>query len=242
MSYIFINVVRCESCLAKNKNRCYHWRVGDEDSVLTFQAELQERMDEYTNSCGSCYKEIMAQSKIVYNPTEINRFGNKYNIDFDYNGEENDDMDIIFFNSLVNDELILRKLPTYGSLNERRNRLLQFLRTEQRLAGIHDAITRTTEGKEAALMLIKQAIPCIMHMENRVGEKVITMLLSVGAERFQKERRIASLDGYVERMQTIVRTRILGTRLRPKQWKFPTANDGKEVSAKGQHNYFVNFM
>jgi hypothetical protein len=64
---------------------------------------------------------------------------------------------------------------------------------------------------------IKQAIICIMHMENRVGEKIITMLLSIGAERFQKERWAAALDDYIMMMQRYFCTRILGTRLHPKQ-------------------------
>ena len=77
-----------------------------------------------------------------------------------------------------------------------------------------------------------------MHMENRVGEKLINMLLSIGAARFQSERQIVSLDGYIERIQMIVRCRILGTRLRPKQWKFPTKNDGKEVRSNVVSNVF----
>jgi hypothetical protein len=36
--------------------------------------------------------------------------------------------------------------------------------------------------KETAMILILQAIPCIMHLENRVGEKLITVLLAMGAE------------------------------------------------------------
>jgi hypothetical protein len=42
---------------------------------------------------------------------------------------------------------------------------------EQQLDIIMQAISRGDEGKEAALMLISQAIPCIMHLENRVGER-----------------------------------------------------------------------
>jgi hypothetical protein len=84
-------------------------------------------------------------------------------------------------------------------------------------------------------MVIKQANPCIMHMENCIGEKLITMLLSIGGKRFQRESRVVSIDNYIERMQTIVCTHVLGARLRPKQWKFPTSDDQKELS----RNIFV---
>ncbi len=151
------------------------------------------------------------------------------NIELDIMSDENDDADIIFFNSLLNEELLLQNLPTYGSLTERRNRLLPYVKTEHRLSRIQDAILRTAEGKEAALMLIKQAIPCIMHMKNRIGGKIITMLLAIGAKRFQPGSRSMSLKNYIEHMERIVRTRILGICLHPKQWKFPTSDDGKEV-------------
>ncbi|MFN9983176.1 MAG: hypothetical protein ACK53Y_24830, partial [bacterium] len=73
---------------------------------------------------------------------------------------------------------------------------------------IREAILRTEEGKEAALMLIKQAIVCIMHLEDRVGEKLITILLSIGANKFQRENATESLARYVEEMENIVQTRI----------------------------------
>ncbi len=61
-----------------------------------------------------------------------------HNIEFDIMSDENDDADIIFFNSLLNEELLLRNLPTYGSLTERRNRLLPYVKTEHRLSRIQD--------------------------------------------------------------------------------------------------------
>jgi len=117
-----------------------------------------------------------------------------HNIDFDFMSDDNDDADIVFFNSLLNEELLLRNLPTYGNLTEHRNRLLPYVKTEHRLARIQDAILWTAEGKEAALMLIKQAIPCIMHMENHIGEKLITMLHAIGVKRFQRDSSTMSLQ------------------------------------------------
>jgi hypothetical protein len=88
---------------------------------------------------------------------------------------------------------------------------------EHRLTRILESIDRSQEGKYAALILIKQAIICIMHLENRVGEKLITVLLSIGAAKHQRARSAASLEGYVDRIQRLVQSHILETRLRPKQ-------------------------
>ena len=179
--------------------------------------------------CGRTFEEVKASSKIIYNPLEVNRFGNKYNIDFCSTDENVDDQDLIFFNSLVTEELNLRRLPINGNLMTRRNRLMPYLMLEQKLALLKEGISRTSEGKESALILIKQAIPCIMHLENRVGEKLITILLHLGATKFQNERHVVSLNDYMQRIQNIVQRQILGSFLRPKQWRFPTRNEGKEV-------------
>jgi hypothetical protein len=54
------------------------------------------------------------------------------------------------------------------------------------------------EGKNAALVLVEQAVLCILHMENCIGEKLITMLLLLGAKMCQSQWRATTLDGYVE--------------------------------------------
>jgi hypothetical protein len=68
-----------------------------------------------------------------------------------------------------------------------------------------------------------------MYIENRVGEKIITVLISIGAATFQSERRSESLEQYAEQVQHIVQTTILGTPIRPKLWRFPLKDNKKEV-------------
>jgi hypothetical protein len=80
-------------------------------------------------------------------------------------------------------ELQLQKLPLYGGLEDRREHLKNLLKVEQKLDIIIQAILRGSEGQEAALMLISQAILCIMHLKNRFGEKIITVLLARAAEK-----------------------------------------------------------
>jgi hypothetical protein len=71
---------------------------------------------------------------------------------------------------------------------------------EQHLSIIKEAISRSREGKEAVLILIKQAIPCIMHLENRGGEKIITIILSIGAGRYQLGRGSSNLEGFAKQI------------------------------------------
>jgi hypothetical protein len=71
-----------------------------------------------------------------------------------------------------------------------------------------------------------------MHLENRGGEKIITIILIIAANKFLRENGTTSLDSFVEQIENIVRTRILGTRIRPKQWRLPLNDEEKEVSIK----------
>ena len=114
--------------------------------------------------------------------------------------------------------LRLRKVSLPGSLEDRRQRLKQFLIVEDKLERIQQSIDRSEEGKEAAQVLISQVIPFIMHIENRVGEKLITVLLACGGEQYQK-RNTKGLLYFAAQVQSIVNTHILGTMSRPKQWK-----------------------
>ncbi len=78
---------------------------------------------------------------------------------------------IIFFSNLLISKLRLRRLPVIGSIDERWARLKELHKVEQQLDIISKAISRGEEGKEAALMLLSQAIPCIIHLENRATKK-----------------------------------------------------------------------
>jgi hypothetical protein len=74
---------------------------------LHFQAELEQRLEWYTQHCGRDVFNVIQQSNIIYNPTEVNRFGNQNNIEFVCDANQSEELEIIFFNTLVNNELWL---------------------------------------------------------------------------------------------------------------------------------------
>jgi hypothetical protein len=206
--------------------------VGDERSLAQFRQQLERHLNLYLQTNGQHYSDVKRQSKIGYDPNDLCRENNKYNIDFIVNGvDDADRMEALrFFSNLLTMELRLRKLPLYGNLEERRERLRIILKVEQKLDIITQAISRGEEGREAALMLISQAIPCIMHMENRVGEKLITVLLAMAADKYRQRTNIKTLTRFAANIQSIVNTRILGSVVRPKQWKVPLSEKKDAVN------------
>jgi len=85
-------------------------------------------------------------------------------------------------------------------------------------------------------MLIKQAIPCIMHLENRVGEKILTMLLFIAEELYQRRRIASSIEDYIKEVERIASRVILGTEWRPKQWRMTLKENDQEVASVSLSN------
>lgn len=67
--------------------------------------ELTQRLEKYEQSSGRQLFDVVKDSEVVYTPTEVNRFGNKYIINFDHTLDGNNELDIFIFDSLVNKEL-----------------------------------------------------------------------------------------------------------------------------------------
>jgi hypothetical protein len=80
--------------------------------------------------------------------------------------------------------------------------MYQFNYEKMRFLLLHFSL-HEQEGKNVALILIKQVVPCIMHTENHVGEKIITVLVSIGAAKLQSERQSASLEQYAEQFNIL---------------------------------------
>jgi hypothetical protein len=69
-----------------------------------------------------------------------------------------------------------------------------------------------------------------MHLENHVGEKLITVLLSMVVNKYQNQSKTRSLTRFASNIQNIFNTRILGSVTRPKQWMMPLNLKGDAVA------------
>ncbi len=218
---MYFVLFRCDFCKENDKERCYHWEAGDEASLEIFRQKLEEHLTLYVSQNGTHYTDIRRKTKIVYDPTDTLRTSNPYNVEYRPQGDTAATLAEAqrFFSNLVTTELRLRRLHLYGNMEERRIRLEKLLIVEQKIDLISQAVLRGDEGKEAAMLLISQAIPCILHLENRVGEKLVTVLLAMAANKYQERSNCRTLTRFANIIQDIFNTRILGSFTRPSQWK-----------------------
>jgi hypothetical protein len=88
------------------------------------------------------------------------------------------------YSSLLTAELRLRNLDLTGGLSTRRERLRLVLNTERTLRNLLSAISHGTP-RDNAMFILMSTIPCVLHGENRVGIKVLYMLLNEGLSNCQ---------------------------------------------------------
>ena len=89
---------------------------------------------------------------------------------------------------------------------------------------------------EACLIALLHKVPCILHRENRVGIKLLTMLLLEGFSNAQLgyifsqiRSEMDRIKAFAERVQEIFNTYILGDEDGPAQWTLSMTDDGKNV-------------
>ena len=105
------------------------------------------------------------------------------------------------------------------------------------LGEIEPDIAHGTISQRDALYLIINAIPCILHLENRVGLKFFTRLLRIGLDNV-KEGVILGTDageniriqGYLNQIQDICNTSVWGSEERPVRWTCPYDTATKKIT------------
>ncbi len=60
-------------------------------------------------------------------------------------------------------------------------------------------------------------IPCILHLENRVGEKILTMLLRKGLDLWHGSPR----KSYIQTLEKVIQQQVLGSLASPAHWALP---------------------
>ena len=102
--------------------------------------------------------------------------------------------DLVHYSGLVTEDLLTRELSASGNLQEPHDCLRESFVIEFTYWHLKGAIAHGSLGKENALFHLIDAVPCILHMENRIGLKFITMLAIKGlgnakrASTFSQER------------------------------------------------------
>ena len=81
------------------------------------------------------------------------------------------------FSLIINRKLQLRGLPITGLKSERLKCLHESLEDEQTFLELSSTAKRCDDSKPYQILSVDWCIPCIMHLHNRIVEKILVMLI-----------------------------------------------------------------
>jgi hypothetical protein len=77
----------------------------------------------------------------------------------------------------------------------------------------------------SAIIKINKMLPCILHLEMRVGMKMFPLHLSYGLSALKDKSK---QEEFVRKIEILMNTRIFGTLAQPAQWFFPFEEKKKD--------------
>lgn len=217
--------------------KCYHQPFLSEEYTSTLEDDL--------NSMQSVIGELLPNMDRLYKETKVHtredpRYTNNTNtkdplsIHFDVASVDREER--AAYSSVVNQGLELRNLPVTGRLLDRQERLRISMETEYKYRQLRNALHHGRRSEAHAIVKLHETVPCILHMENRAGLKIITMLLLEGLDNALKGNlyeatpseggRMRRFFGDIER---VCNTTVWGTVNNPTQWQCPRDETKKEL-------------
>ena len=166
---------RCDRCKARNRRKCYHWKVCDIVNVSKMLEDLTLQLGEYYEKHGKRYHDILAASKLRVDHAQVDKECDIHHIDFVIPGD--DPQKKRMYTQFIARECNIRGIQLHGShVDEWRNLLRCSVELEKCIAVLEKVKEWKAQGRETVPLVevVELLIPCILHLENRVGEKIIT--------------------------------------------------------------------
>lgn len=135
------------------------------------------------------------------------------------------------FSNLLKTQLLRRQQDKRGNMESRRDRLRKQLMEEDMYTFYKRTIKRYDETRHLRLVPVEWTVPCIMHMHNRVVEKIVCVLLRKG---YSLQLTVESKKLFLDSVEATMNYCILGSINSQCTWKVPmtkdSANIGSEIS------------
>ena len=230
----------CEECRKKERScpgwKCYHRSMSTADQKKKFEDALEELKNRW-----------QLDMQRVDSEGKLKIIGSQYQNSIDYIPATMEESLQCMAN--VMHELNIRGRATAEkSLAVMRHEVKECLEAENEMRQLIEQIQNTDTRAEAMERII-QYVPCIMHCENRISIKILTMLLIEGLSNSQGNKlgycpqlsRKKREDIYIEKVNKIVSGDLLGSAGNEAQWKVPVVSNngvqGKQIGTVSIENY-----
>jgi len=235
------NAEKCSRFCKNEDDVCYHQTFLSSGNIEELQLHydlLQSTLDEQYQS----YEQLRLLSEMELDedpsaPTGEGRM-NERSIHFNFQAENVTYATRAKYSRTINHELRIRHMPvSVAPLQERQSQLREVCMKERSIRKLRTALQhgKKIENSKAFLSL-HDAVPCILHLENRVGLKLFTMLLRAGLSNATSGNTFSVMtakgmrfDAFFKSVNEIVNTIVIGTRFHPGQWDCPKDKAKNEV-------------
>ncbi len=148
--------------------------------------------------------------------------------------EVSDEQKRLYARNLTYD-LILRDMPVPELLIDQQASLRDIMRMEYQYLELGEAIAESDEERVNTIALINN-VPCILHMENRIGIKILATVVQRGLSKALDKILFPDIndvgrrfDAFFASINHIANTIILGTADNPSQWECPCDRMHREL-------------
>ena len=160
------------------------------------------------------YDEVQKKTKLQTDPTVSGKENDITHIEFVI--PLNDEGKLREYTQFIAQECRIRKIPLIGRLDDWRSALLACTNMERYLMQLQKVREWYENGRtEVPLVeVVELLIPCILHLENRVGEKIINMILRSRFDLYEGPKM-----QFIQQLTETFQTKVLGSEEMPAQWK-----------------------
>ena len=240
--------------LSNEEWNCYHRPICTDE----FVAEKENEIDAFKAEMPAIsaeLKDIWAKSKIKINQEDDPRLCEPTDLDdlssIHFDCESASEQEKQQYSTKLSDDLKLRNMDVDGSVEDKQERLKRQLTREWMYLDAFDCVQKFDSALlTTAIVMVMDAIPCILHMEMRMGIRIITLLMKVGLTnaksnqlpwitRSQRSSMKKKCDAFRKKINTTINTVILGTTNVAFQFELPFDEASKSIEECNMKNGYV---
>jgi hypothetical protein len=211
------NAVACEDCIRLcTPAPCFHQTVSDEQLLATMRDQRDQMLLEQPHL-----------SLLPLRNTKV-RCGNggmndnctdPYHVEFEGRSVQSREI----HRKLMLNEYSMRNIVPDSTISaELRIQLTEILLIENTYSVLCKVLA--ANSLEEAMIKLEKAIPCLLHLENRCSEAIISRLVHRGWEL--REESSEAIKQYILSVERIMNEQFFGSPECKSSWKFPIEDDG----------------
>jgi len=227
-----------QSGVTQSQTPCYHQTFANNTNMEEYRriheqlgTILAQRMRPLEDICK---RSCLNAKDNPRRPTEASKKSID-SIHFEFWQEDVSDEQKRMYARKVTYDLIMRDMPVPQLLLDQQNSLCDVMRMEFQYLELGEAIAACDEERANTIALINN-VPCILHLENRTGIKILSTIIQRGLSNAISKVLFPTIndegrrfDAFFASINHIANTMILGSAENPSQWECPCDKTRREL-------------